>query len=158
LSIETALTKGLGVVFLPIALGGLPDPLGMGRKLSVLTPDAWQVGFAATTKLAAIILVLPDDSDALTWELTQLVERRCLQRVVLLMAPLALDRKAAAIWDHTIRFARPRRWKLPNYDKLGAFIVFSKDGTVLEQHPFAALLDGSLAVRFRELFPAAAKT
>ena len=158
LSIEAALTKGLGVVFLPIALGGLPDPLGMARQLSVLTPDAWQVGFAMATNDAAIILVLPDDSDALTWELTQLVERRYLQRVVLLMAPLALDRKAAAIWDHTVRFARPRRWKLPNYDERGAFIVFSEEGTVLEQHPFAALLDGSLAVRFRKLFPVAAST
>jgi hypothetical protein len=156
LSIEAALTKGLAVAFEPLALGGLPDPLGMSRVLSVLTTDAWQQAFAAAAGDAAIIVVLPDDSDALTWELMQLVERRYLQRVVLLMAPLGLDRKAAATWDRTATLARARKWKLPNYDERGAFVVFSNAGTAREQHPFAALLDGSLAVRFGQLFSAAA--
>ena len=134
----------------------MPDPLGMDRALSVLSTDAWQEAFTTDAKTAAIILVLPDDSDALTWELMQLVERRYLQRVVLLMAPLRFDRKAAATWDRTASLARTREWQLPDYDERGAFVVFSDAGTVREQHPFAALLDGSLAVRFGQLFSAAA--
>jgi hypothetical protein len=153
LSIEAALTKGLGVRFLPMALGGLSDPLGMGRVLSVLTIDAWKGVFDTLAESAAIILVLPDDSDALTWELTQLSERRYLHRVALLMAPLALDRKASAIWNHTARFVGTRQWMMPDYDERGAFVLFSKDGAVREQHPFATLFDGSLAVRLSEIFP-----
>jgi hypothetical protein len=152
LSIEAALTKGLSAPFAPIALGGLSDPLGMARIASVLDPVAWKDHFNMLCETAAVILVLPDYSDALTWELNQLIDRGYLGRVVLLMTPRSLDPKATDAWVHVAKVFRQRGKDLVPYREDGAFVALSNNGTTSEVHEFSTLLDGSLAATLSRLF------
>jgi hypothetical protein len=154
LSIEAALNKGLSMHFGPIAIGGVPDPLGMGRLFTPLQRiDFWKTVFETVSTFASIILVLPDSSDALTWEIGQLIDRGCLGRIVLLMVPAGLDTKASASWEQVQAVFRNKGLGLCHYRSCGGFILLSDEGEVREEFEFSSLMDGVLGERLHELFP-----
>jgi hypothetical protein len=149
LSLEAALVKCLGN-FSAIALGGLQDPMGMARLGAAFDDETWRVGFEVVSQQTDLILVLPDDTDALTWELNRLVDQSRLDKTLLMMTPRALDAKAGRVWCHTVGTFARRGIRLPAFDEAGAFLLLGADGAPVERFAFEALTDGRLADRLEE--------
>jgi len=155
LSLEAALTKGLGP-FDTFAIGGLGDPLGMGRQHSVLSnEETWKTFFDGGVANSAWVLVLPDDTGSVSWEMQQLAARDRLGQVVLIMVPQALDGRARAAWAHVADVLTAQGHSLPAYDEAGAFVMLAADGRVARRFAFKALMDGSLGQGLLERTPPA---
>lgn len=143
LSLEAALVKGLGS-YACSAIGGLQDPLGMTRISAVLGRDLWKEAFVLYLQRVELIVALPDETEALAWELNYLVEQKALDRVLLIMMPHAVDARGESAWEHWRAILAASGAAIPPYDPAGGFVKLDDNGHEFEWWPFEALMSGRL--------------
>jgi len=160
LLIEAALYKGLGVLFECYAMGGLYEMFGMGRWHLPFTrnPDtqwreALKIRLNDVPYPPRFILVLPDVTTGLTWEINQLIDQGHLSKTVIVMIPEAFDQTASSSWDVLAGVFRERGLSIEKYSTAGGFVALDASGQTRKRCPFESLFSGELA---RELYKQAA--
>ena len=122
------------------AVGGLGDILGMQRSDFVGEGDTgWQVLVSSLMNISGAIIVLPDDSEGVSWEIGQIAERDLFAKCIFVLLPLDLD------WSdqgNSRGFAKAFQIGKEALRKDGGFFVgHPRDNRLL---PWTALWDGKL--------------
>ena len=154
LSLEGALQRVLGTMFQCYAVGGRQDILGMGRYVMPEPGNTgeWKQMFEFELVRCAFIMLVPEESTGLNWELEQILSRGLSHRLVLIMLPAAIDVKFAGAWSSIARLFEAHGLALPDYAAEGGFAARSADGTFNRFLEFAGLFDGRLTHEMEERF------
>lgn len=160
----SAFFRGLGVLrqdrydaeqALATAVGGRAWLVAIGDKTlsfgaaKLRVPDsAWQDVFENLARVASGIFVLPGPSEAVIWEVGQIIERPEWQAKALFVMPREGTHSISGThadlrsWEETIgRISRQVGIRLPHYDPKGAFIAVA-DGRVIGTMPLEVFTQG----------------
>lgn len=141
-TLEAALTNCVAPLFQATnAVGGLGDILGMQRSDFAGEGEAgWQLLVSSLMDISGAIIVLPDDSDGVSWEIGQIAERDLLGKCIFVLLPSDLE------WSdqgNRLGFARAFRIENAALDRDGGFFVGDpRNGLLL---PWKAQWDGNLS-------------
>ena len=154
LTIESALHIGLLRSFVLVAMGGLPDPYGMGRMS--MEGGHWHMAFSRYLDIHGkerplCILILPDRTEGLSWEVGEISRRQLLGQTAFVMLPSDLDDKAEQIWTAFRTSACSFIPTLPTYSRSGGFVTPTHDLSGCVTHPFNGLWSGHVSEVLRGL-------
>ena len=154
LSLEATLQRVLGTMFQCFAIGGRQDIIGMGRIITPEPPtiDQWKQWFELWLKRCDFIMLVPEDSIGLNWEVEQLLSRKLTDRLVLIMLPATIDAQIAAAWSAITRLFKTHGHTLPDYAVEGGFVVRSAEGTFKTILDFESIFDGRLTHEMERRF------
>jgi hypothetical protein len=150
LTMESAFERALGARFTTLSVGGGYDILGMGRMNVNYAPSpaeehSWKEVVQLTLDLAICILILPDTTAGVEWEIEEISRRGMIDRTILVMLPLSVDSSAASRWRSAKAVLEKPIGGLPDYQPEGAFVFFQSPAGKFGKLPFSALYDGQLA-------------
>jgi hypothetical protein len=154
ISIEAALQVALVSSFKTEALGGPIDIFGMGRG-TVLGggADGWKAMAKINIEHAALIAVLPGDSEGLSWELAEILRQGAASRTIFILSPEeAIGAPPMSPSAHerlrAIGFALPMELE-------PGFVLLAANGSFDRRIPFDWLWDGRLEAELRSRVQAA---
>ena len=150
LTVEAALERALGGRFTTLTVGGGYDVLGMGRMTVNYAPSggeehSWKEIVQRTLDLAVWIVILPDTTAGVEWEIEEISKRGMIDRTAFVMLPLSVDASAASRWQSAKEILKAPAGALPDYQPEGAFVFFEFPSSSFRELPFSAMYDGRLA-------------
>jgi hypothetical protein len=152
MTLEGVINRVLAPHFDVIAIGGRPEGYGPSRIL--MPPDLdWKNAFNIVFDLSILVLIVPHDSEGVSWEAEQLVARRALGKTLFVMPPTSRHFDADTMWTEGRTLLAAHRLHLPPYDPAGRFIRLGPDGMVAESWPFEVVWLNTLTKHIEHLLP-----
>jgi hypothetical protein len=151
MTLESAVDRGLGLHFDCATFGGMSDPFGVIRIFAPRTTDDsdfWKEDLTRCLGTSHCILLLPDGTPSIRWEIEEICRCGVIHLTTLIMLPESVDRAAGHCWREVIDLLSKAVLELPAYQPAGAFVSLNHDGG-FEELPFAALFTGQLATFLR---------
>jgi hypothetical protein len=121
--------------------------LGTGEQ------DQWQGIAAGAIRVANVVILVPHQSEGVSWEVDRLVAEGRLTKTVFLMPPLANDFDVPAMWTEATAMMVSRGLTLPAYDPAGLIFQLGPEGGITESWPFEVVWTGTLINRLDHLLP-----
>jgi hypothetical protein len=129
MSVEAVLYRVLGSAYSFQSIGGATDGFGGGRWFSV-GGDSWQSLFRTIVGTAEMILVVPEGSDGLRWEINELMSEGQLPKCVFVFPPAADDFDTRGLVEGGVAVLRDFGLESPAYDEQGLLFRVRQDGTL----------------------------
>jgi hypothetical protein len=131
-------------------VGGGYDVIGMGRmnvnagSLPV-EEDQWQENVQFMLDVSVCVLLQPDTTAGVEWEIGEISRRGMIDRTIFIMLPLSVDGSAAACWGSLKKLLQDSKGNLPDYRPEGAFVFLQAPGGPFGELPFSAMFSGELS-------------
>jgi hypothetical protein len=152
MTLESALDRGLGLHFDCVTLGGMSDAFGMTRIFAPRGPtddlDFWKENVTKFLGTAHCVLLLPDSTPSIRWEIEEICRRGMIHFTTFIMLPQSVDQSAGQHWQQVTDLLSDAPLESAAYQPTGAFVSLNRKGG-LEELPFAALFTGQLATFLR---------
>jgi hypothetical protein len=150
LTLESTLNRALAMRFTLLAVGGMFDAFGMARLHSgghgTEDPfDFWKKDVVTLLSMARFVLLLPDSSPGLQWELEEIIRRDMINQTTFVMVPETVDPSARQQWDELLSALPKTLPDCPSYQPTGAFVFLPRDCHGYETLPFSDVYSGDLA-------------
>jgi hypothetical protein len=147
------LQLALTPAFATFALGGPIDLFGMRRNTMVGGgAHSWQGVAGLMIEHAALICVLPADSEGLSWELGEIRRQRVTAKTIFVVPPREMA-DVPALSPATRRHLEALGYKLPKGIDPG-FLLMDGDGGCERHIPFDCIWDGRLDAELCEILHA----
>ena len=156
MTLEGVLNRVLAPHFDFIAIGGRPEAYGPTRILLPAGLDwkeVFNLHFENSILAPILVLIVPHDSDGVSWEAEQLVARRALSKTLFVMPPASRRFDADAMWTAGRTLLADSGLRLPPYDPAGMFVRLHPDGAFAESWPFEVVWSNTLVERIEHLLP-----
>jgi hypothetical protein len=155
ITLEAALHRALTRHVVFISLGGRPDGYGAGRLMLLGTgdEDSWKKLVEAMIGVADVVVLVPNASEGIAWEIDLLIRQQLLPKTVFVMPPGATDLNVPDLWIETATMMADRGIRLPDYDPNGLFFQLGPDGQVTYRWPFETVWMGTLIDNLNHLLP-----
>ena len=149
LTLEAALHRSLMRAVSIFGVAGPRDAMGMGRAhrmhlRSVSKVSDWRSGVTEFLAFVQFVVYVPDDTESLIWELSEIHNSGMTPHCVFVMIPESIDERSKSTWTMFRQLDAPHCAHLPTFDPKGALVWLdnSLSATVL---PFDALYDRRLS-------------
>jgi hypothetical protein len=146
ISVEAALYRVLMPYYEFESIGGGVDGLGATR-VYVPGGEAWQSFFAAMIAFASLVVVMPQASEGVRWEIDQLRSLRMLARCLFVFPPVSLDLDSAKLIASGCELLGQLGIERPAYDRDGLLFGVSDDGKLRQVFSFDEVWNDTLKDR-----------
>lgn len=153
ITLEALLYRALGVELDVISLGGRPEGYGATRMIAAAGGTEWQSTLKLLEETVDLILMVPNLSEGVRWEIELLSERRSLGKTLFVMPPLATDIDVPRLWAEATPMMAEYGLDLPTYQPHGIIFSFGPDGKVAERWEFGLLWKNKLLSAIEHLLP-----
>jgi tetratricopeptide (TPR) repeat protein len=143
ITLESALYRVLGEHLSFSSIAGRSDGLGATR-IFIIGGDGWQSMVLSEFDTAEVIMMIPQDSPGVRWEINTLLERKLLARTLFVMPPECHDFDVQALWEKAGSLMSDLGLILPQWQANGLFFQLSEEGSVKRTLPFQTLWDNTL--------------
>jgi tetratricopeptide (TPR) repeat protein len=151
--LESALYRALKENLSFQTIGGAPEGLGAGRIYSV-GGEGWQDLAASMLAEADVILMLPNDSPGVRWEVEKIFAIHALAKVVFAMPPASSRMDVGTMWGAAVLMMQSYGLGMPPFRDDGLIFRLGEDGQVVESFPFDVVWNNTLFERLEPLLPA----
>jgi hypothetical protein len=146
ISLEATLYRVLGPHFEFTTIGGPSDALGASR-MQVVGGHGWQGIFHMLLERASLVVVVPEDSPGLRWELEQILAAGRQASCLFVFPPRSDDVDTAELAEGGSRLLRELGLETPDYDPAGRLFRVRDDGSLAIVVGFDEIWNDTLADR-----------
>jgi hypothetical protein len=149
-SVEAAIYRVLGPYYDFRSIGGPTDGFGASRLYSP-GGTVWKTAFALLLERAALVVIMPQTSEGVRWELEQIRLAQMLTRCLFVLPPISNDLDAPKLVAGGCALLSHLGIEAPEYDRDGLLFTVGETGNLCQVFGFDEVWNDTLEVRLVNL-------